>query len=218
MGGIQAIERIRQEDFARHLPVVLLIAAGRPWDRTAGLELGISGLVTKPVCSKEFLDVVMSAICPADAPRQPETPCRAATAHGIKPLRILVAEDNPVNRRLVALLLQKHGHSVVLAENGRQAVEAFERQTFDVILTDVQMPEMDGCQAAAAVRARERELHVRPTPIVALTAHAMKGDREKCLAAGMNDYLPKPISSVELQHALEKFSRKCEDEVAATRP
>jgi len=123
-----------------------------------------------------------------------------------RPLSILVAEDNPVNQQLIARLLAKLGHSVVLVGNGREAVEAAARREFDIILTDIQMPGMDGYQAAAAIRSRERESHTRHTPIVALTARAMKDDREHCRSAGMDGYLSKPIKAIDLQEALAAYA------------
>jgi CheY-like chemotaxis protein len=113
----------------------------------------------------------------------------------------MVAEDNRVNQQLAVRLLEKRGHSVVVAGNGREAVAAFEREAFDVIFMDVQMPEMGGFEATAAIRARENE-HQR-LPIIAMTARAMKGDREACLAAGMDGYIAKPISSKVLFEQLE---------------
>jgi CheY-like chemotaxis protein len=114
-----------------------------------------------------------------------------------RPLRILLTDDNVVNQRLAARLLEKQGHTVHVASNGREALEALEREEFDVALLDVQMPEVDGFEATARIRAREQSSggHL---PIVAMTAHAMTGDRERCLAAGMDGYLPKPIDPVRL--------------------
>ena len=119
-------------------------------------------------------------------------------------MKVLLAEDNAVNRTLATRLLQKHGHTVVVVENGRQALEALERETVDLVLMDVQMPEMDGLEATAAIREKEKKTgdHL---PIIALTAHAMKGDREKCLAAGTDDYLTKPIRTAELFAAVERL-------------
>ncbi len=122
-------------------------------------------------------------------------------------LSILLAEDNAVNRRLAACLLEKRGHSVALANNGTEAIEAVRQRAFDVILMDIQMPDMDGFQATAAIRAAERELGATHTWIIALTAHAMSGDRERCLAHGMDDYLSKPIRSADLDHALERAAQ-----------
>jgi CheY-like chemotaxis protein len=109
-------------------------------------------------------------------------------------LRVLLAEDNAVNQRLAASLLERRGHRVTIASNGREALDALERGRFDVVLMDVQMPQMGGFEATAAIRERERETgeHI---PIVAMTAHAMKGDRERCLQAGMDEYLTKPLDS-----------------------
>jgi CheY-like chemotaxis protein len=122
-------------------------------------------------------------------------------------LAILLAEDNPVNQRVAQRMLEKIGHSVVVANNGREAVEALERMRFDAVLMDMQMPEMDGLQATGAIRARELSQGLERTPIIALTANAMKGDREKCLMAGMDAYLSKPIKSAELKDALETYAR-----------
>jgi two-component system sensor histidine kinase/response regulator len=123
------------------------------------------------------------------------------------PLKILLAEDNHVNQKVAVGMLEKRGHSVTVAENGKEAVAAFIRQgerPFDVILMDVQMPEMDGFEATALIRAEEKETggHV---PIIALTAIAMKGDREKCLEAGMDGYVAKPLRAEELFSAMGKL-------------
>ncbi|HNX19260.1 MAG TPA: response regulator, partial [Acidobacteriota bacterium] len=112
-------------------------------------------------------------------------------------LRVLLAEDHPVNQKLVVRLLEKVGHSVAVAANGRLAVEAWEREPFDVILMDVQMPEMDGFEATLRIRAAEHGTD-RHIPIIAMTAHAMKRDRDGCLAVGMDGYVAKPVQAVEL--------------------
>jgi len=117
-------------------------------------------------------------------------------------LRILLAEDNAVNQRLATRLLEKRGHSVTVAATGREALAALENATFDLVLMDVQMPDMDGLEATAAIRAREAGLG-RRIPIIALTAHTMKGDRERCLAAGMDGYVAKPVIAAELIAAVE---------------
>jgi CheY-like chemotaxis protein len=129
----------------------------------------------------------------------------------VRALRILVAEDNFVNQRLLVRMLEKRGHTVVLVSNGREAVEAVSGQKFDIALLDVQMPEMGGMEATAAIRAAERgkrEPGGAPThlPIVAITANAMKGDREICLAAGMDAYMAKPINQQELFEVIENMS------------
>src|SRR5262249_17849898 len=120
-------------------------------------------------------------------------------------MRVLLAEDNEVNQRVAVGLLTRRGHTVGVAGNGRAAVRALQREAFDLVLMDVQMPEMDGLEATAAIRARERDTggHVR---IVAMTAHAMAGDRTRCLEAGMDGYLSKPIDQDRLFAVVEEFS------------
>jgi hypothetical protein len=117
-------------------------------------------------------------------------------------LRILLAEDNPVNQRLAMRLLERRGHRVELASSGREALEWLERKSFDLILMDLQMPDMDGIEATALIREREKRAGGR-TPIVALTAHTMKGDRERCLEAGMDNYINKPIDAVKFLEIVE---------------
>jgi CheY-like chemotaxis protein/HPt (histidine-containing phosphotransfer) domain-containing protein len=126
-------------------------------------------------------------------------------------LRVLLAEDNPVNQRLALALLRKHGAIVTLAADGVEAVEAFESEPFDVILMDVQMPELDGLEASRSIRSREAPgTHV---PIIALTARAMAGDREACLAAGMDSYVPKPIRATELLDAINQALGRPSDDI-----
>jgi len=119
-------------------------------------------------------------------------------------LHILLAEDNLVNQRLAARLIEKRGHTTVVVNNGREALKALERQTFDLMLVDVQMPDMDGFEATTAIREKEKVTGSH-LPIIAMTAHAMKGDRERCLAAGMDDYVSKPIHPTELFRAIEEL-------------
>jgi CheY-like chemotaxis protein len=122
-----------------------------------------------------------------------------------------LAEDNAVNQKIASSLLEKEGHHVTSASDGRQALAALDRENFDVVLMDVQMPEMDGFETTAAIRSRERDTGKR-LPIIAMTAHAMQGDRERCLAAGMDSYIAKPIRARELIELLEKFSDAAQKE------
>ncbi len=119
----------------------------------------------------------------------------------LPPLRILLVEDNIINQKVASRMLEKNGHTVVTVNNGREALETLAGQDFDAVLMDIQMPEMDGLEATAAIRAGEQEAG-RRLPILALTAHALNGDRERCLAAGMDGYLAKPIQTAQLLHAL----------------
>ena len=131
----------------------------------------------------------------------------------VKKLRVLLAEDNAINQKIACRFLEKEGHHVTLACDGRQALAAIERENFDVVLMDVQMPEMDGFEATAAIRAQERDTGKR-LPILAMTAHAMAGDRERCLAAGMDGYIAKPIRARELIELLEKFSDAAQEKAS----
>jgi CheY-like chemotaxis protein/HPt (histidine-containing phosphotransfer) domain-containing protein len=130
-------------------------------------------------------------------------PAAASPAIRLPPLKVLLAEDSRVNQRLAIGLLGKHGHEVTVTNNGKEAVAAFEKERFDVVLMDVQMPEMDGIEATAVLRAIERQSG-RRTPIIAMTAYAMKGDREMCLEAGMDDYVSKPVRAQQLFEAIER--------------
>ena len=121
----------------------------------------------------------------------------------LPPLHILLAEDNPVNQVVASRLLEKQGHSVVTVENGREAVTAADTQEFDLALLDLQMPVMDGMEAIGLIRQNEERRGRRHLPVIALTAHAMRGDRERCLAAGMDGYIPKPINRHDLFSAIE---------------
>jgi PAS domain S-box-containing protein len=162
------------------------------------------GLAANPIKPSELLKAIEQA--PQSNSRGVARPAGAASEnaeHKLPPLRILLVEDNVVNQRVGTKLLEKQGHTVVLAGNGREALAALESASFDVVLMDVQMPEMDGFEATAVLRQREAGTG-RHQPIVALTAHAMKGDRERCLAAGMDGYVSKPLQPGELLQAIRE--------------
>jgi CheY-like chemotaxis protein len=168
-------------------------------------ELGIAARLIKPVSQSDLLDAMQALLggTPEDADQValPDVASPASSA----PLRILVAEDNPVNQRLAVSLLEKEGHSVVVAANGPEAVEMFRAEPFDVVLMDVQMPDMNGLEATAAIREIERSSGDH-TPIVAMTAFALKGDRDRCIEAGMDGYVAKPIRAGELFEVLSNVS------------
>jgi two-component system sensor histidine kinase/response regulator len=157
----------------------------------------------KPVKQSDLLDAITLALG-----HPPEEKIPVITRYTIQETRgrltILLAEDNIVNQRLAVKILEKRGHRVVVASNGKEAIEKLEGERLDLVLMDVQMPEMDGLEATKAIR--NSESGIRNIPIVAMTAHAMKGDRERCLAAGMDDYVSKPINAEELFNVIEKLA------------
>jgi two-component system, sensor histidine kinase and response regulator len=164
-------------------------------------QLGIRAYLTKPVRHSELLETILATLGGSPLPTDLAAAGAPVAAPGRRPLHVLVAEDNTVNQKLALALLRKQGHSVVIANTGREAVQALETQAFDVVLMDVQMPEMDGMEATAEIRRREQGTG-RRVPIIAMTAHAMKGDRERCLKGGMDGYVSKPIQRHELFGAI----------------
>jgi len=148
--------------------------------------------VTRRGLSRALIAALHQGLQPAASSPASATQCdETAEGRGLCPLRILLVEDNSINQRVASILLEKRGHTVTVACNGRQAIDLFDEQTFDVILMDVQMPEMDGFEATAAIRTKEKATGQR-IPILAMTAHAMKGDKERCLDAGMDGYVTSP--------------------------
>ncbi len=190
MDGFTLIEKIRLHPDLTQLPVIVLTSAGLPEDKERSKSLGVHAYLLKPCRQKDLLKSI-STIFVQPEPTGPST--EKPRAEMKEKLHILLAEDNLVNQKVAQKLLEKEGHSVVIANNGREAVEKYGAEHFDLILMDVQMPEMDGFEATAAIRAQEQGT-VRHIPIIALTAHAMKGYSEKCLAAGMDGYVSKPFT------------------------
>ena len=201
MDGLEVARRIHETPALSGAVVVLLTDAGRrlPDERTQH-DLGVRGRLTKPIKNSELLKILLDVV--GAAPAAVEHRARGAARRG-RALRVLLAEDNAVNQKLAMRLLEKEGHAVTLAANGRSALDALAAADFDVVLMDVQMPEMDGFEATAAIRRREAGTG-RRIPIVAMTAHAMKGDRERCLEAGMDGYVAKPIRADELRLAIDE--------------
>jgi signal transduction histidine kinase/DNA-binding response OmpR family regulator/HPt (histidine-containing phosphotransfer) domain-containing protein len=189
MDGFDLAERIREHEQLSKLPLLMLTSAGQPEDTERNRRLRIERVLTKPVKQSDLLDAIADTLDTAES-RHKDTNNAPAS---ISPLRhVLLAEDGLANQRVAVELLNQRGHTVVVAKNGIEALEALQRDDFDLILMDIQMPEMDGFEATAAIRANEEETG-KHIPIVAMTAHAMKGDRERCLEAGMDEYIPKPI-------------------------
>jgi CheY-like chemotaxis protein len=166
-------------------------------------ESGIAAYLTKPLKESELRDAILRALGEPSARAAHAAPVHATSAGPHRPLRILLAEDSLINQKLAAGQLTKAGHQVVVVNNGIDAVAAVATEEYDVVLMDIQMPVMDGLQAAAAIRQREVQTG-RRTPIIAMTAHVTQDDRDKCLAAGMDGYIGKPVRSADLQHALDE--------------
>jgi CheY-like chemotaxis protein len=204
MDGFTVAEHIRSHPLLADTPIILLTSADVRQCSARCKELGIPVHLMKPVKQVDLYDAIVRTLLKAKAaahalwPLQGDKhgkPCRVLIqpiSAGSRQLRILLAEDNATNQLLVASLLQKRGHVVVTAANGREAVDAYSAHEFDLIVMDVQMPEMNGLEATAAIRELEKERGSR-TPIVALTAHTLDGDRDRCLTAGMDAYVSKPI-------------------------
>jgi signal transduction histidine kinase/DNA-binding response OmpR family regulator/integral membrane sensor domain MASE1 len=203
MDGYTLVERMRAIYTSYPATIIMLTSHSRIGNSDRRRELGVSKCLVKPIAQNELLKAILDAIHPSpiwggfSPPVMAIQTCKARS----KP-KILLAEDNRVNRVLALKLLEKAGYSVSTAEDGRAALQAFESGSFDLILMDVQMPGMDGFEATAAIRQRER-LTGAHIPIVAMTAHAMKGDHERCIAAGMDAYLTKPVSGKTLVETIE---------------
>jgi PAS domain S-box-containing protein len=223
MDGFELTERIRDMEEYHHVVIMMLTSSGQRGDATRCRNLGVAGYLTKPVKQSSLLEAVLTVMGTAVPAGVPAPLC---THHTLRkeqqqPLHILIAEDNAVNQRIAAIMFEKRGHTVTVVGNGREAVAALETKKdvyFDVILMDVQMPMMDGFEATALIREKEKGTG-RHIPIIALTAHAMKGDKEQCLNAGMDGYVSKPLKVEELFNILKELTCKktlCEPKAATS--
>jgi len=210
--GFWLAEQIQADAQLGGAIIMMLTSGDRPGDIARCEQLGIATYLMKPIKQSELFDAIVAAIGIEDHANDDSDVSSATSlskgrqmAHGMPTghLRVLLAEDSLVNQKLAVGLLQSHGHTVVVANNGVEAVALHRAQPFDLVLMDVQMPEMDGLEATAAIREREKSTG-QHTPIVAMTAHAMKGDRQRCLEAGMDSYISKPIRSVDLFATIEE--------------
>jgi signal transduction histidine kinase/DNA-binding response OmpR family regulator len=204
MDGFTLAEHIHKDPELLNATIMMLTSAGHLGDAARCRELGISAYLVKPVRQGELLD----AICQVLDVRARKQPDPLVTRHTLREekhrIHILLAEDNAINQTLAVRLLEKRGYSVTVVSNGQAAVEAFQTGAFELVLMDIQMPGMDGFQATAAIREREKLTGGR-IPIVAMTAHALVGDQERCLASGMDGYVSKPFRTSELFATLERM-------------
>jgi PAS domain S-box-containing protein len=208
MDGFQLVERIRQMPKLSTASIIMLTSSASRGDAARCKGLGVSAYLPKPIRLSELREAIARVV----GAREHKSEIAVVTIDSVKDprpaaeiLRILLAEDNLVNQRLMTRLLEKRGHRVVVASNGREVLAALEKGSYDLVLMDIQMPEMNGMEATATIREKEK-LTGGHQPIVALTAHAMKGDQELCLAGGMDGYLTKPIRVQELDHVLDQFA------------
>ncbi|MEJ7872137.1 MAG: response regulator, partial [Rubrobacteraceae bacterium] len=214
MDGMELARKIKDDPDIASTRLVLLTSMGQRGDAKEAGWAGIEAYLTKPVRQFELYDALATVMGTSDqgAGKDPKPDERLVTRHNIREAksrsraRVLVAEDNPVNQKVALKMLEKLGYRVDVVGDGRQALEALGQVPYAAVLMDVQMPEMDGYEATAEIRRREGEaLH---TPIIAMTANAMRGDREKALKAEMDDYVSKPVSSEKLEAVLERWVLK----------
>jgi PAS domain S-box-containing protein len=207
MDGFELIERIRKSPYPSTVTIMMLTSAGHRGDAARCQELGVAAYLLKPIRQSELREAIARVLGAREHKGAIPLITRYSLQDAREPtasLRVLLVEDNRVNQRLATRLLEKRGHSVSLAGDGREALATLEKESFDLVLMDLQMPEMDGFEATTVIRNKEIDSGNHQA-IVALTAHAMKGDREKCLAAGMDGYLCKPIRSHELDEVLHIY-------------
>ncbi len=208
LDGFEFATRVRSLPAAGEIPIIMLTSGGRVGDKDRREKLKIAERLMKPVKQSELFDAIVSALgvsASEDARDEQSKPL-----YDLRKLKILLTEDNLVNQTLAIGVLSKHGHEVIAVGNGQEAIDILQEQTFDLVLMDIQMPVMDGMTAARMIREQEQETggHI---PIIAMTAHAMKGDREECLAAGMDEYVPKPIRTATLFEKLIKVMSRSSD-------
>jgi PAS domain S-box-containing protein len=215
--GFLLAESVRADDTLGSTIVMMLTSGDHPGDVVRCEKLGITSYLLKPVKQTELLEAIMIALGGREFEERVDEAALAASPTKMRPLQILLAEDSLVNQKLATALLNKHGHVVTVVNNGREAMAAAESGQFDLVLMDVQMPEMDGLEATATIRAREKQSG-RHLPIVAMTAHAMRGDRERCLRAGMDDYVSKPIRAKRLFDVIQSLLGETVREASPSQP
>lgn len=210
MNGLTLAREIKDDPALRETKLIILSSYSQPGDIAQCRNLGVEGYLTKPVGQHDLLSVIRTVFGDSQATEETtEQPSfkRLAVGQVNLSLKILLAEDNEVNQEVAIHILSEAGHTIMVANNGKEAVAQMEEQAFDLVLMDVQMPEMDGFEATKVIRLREKESG-QYTPIVALTANAIKGDKERCLEAGMDGYVSKPFQKQELLETIQKLNTK----------
>ncbi|HEY2411152.1 MAG TPA: response regulator [Pirellulaceae bacterium] len=197
--GFTLVEQVRRDPSLADITTIMLTSGEREEDAARCQQLGVAQRLMKPIKQSELHDAILDAM--GVEPRKASAGEAAVAPPTTRPLRLLLAEDSLVNQRLAVGLLERHGHRITIANNGKQAVDLASGDNFDAILMDVQMPEMDGLEATRVIREQEKQTG-RHVPIIAMTAHALKGDRERCLGSGMDEYVSKPVRERQLLTAL----------------
>jgi signal transduction histidine kinase/DNA-binding response OmpR family regulator len=209
MDGEALGRAIKADPTLKDTPLVMLTSWGRRGDAARVKEIGFSAYLTKPVKHSQLFDCLVTVLGEgsgrAKQDKKPSLVTRHTLAEAKRRVRILLVEDNIVNQKLTMRLLEKMGYRSDTVGNGKEAVEALEMDTYDVVLMDVQMPEMDGYEATQVIRNPQSKVRNHDVPIIAMTANAMKGDRERCLEAGMDDYLSKPVQPQKLLEVIKPF-------------
>ena len=212
MDGVEVLKKIRSNEAIRKVPVIILSSLGLKEQFDEAKKLGIDAYMTKPVRQSQLYNCMLQTVAKSKKIQKISSPVeaqaqggqtKASTSKFRKDLRFLIAEDNLINQKVIGIQLKKMNYEIDIVDNGRLAIDAVKRKTYDVILMDCQMPEMDGYEATRQLRKLEGDK--RHTIVIAMTANALKGDREKCLEAGMDDYLSKPIKMEVLTPILEKW-------------
>jgi CheY-like chemotaxis protein len=214
MNGAELGRVIKEDAALSDTVLVLLTAMGERGDARKMQQLGFAGYLTKPIRATQLYDAVVEVMSGQQAAegKLPYGMPEIVTQYSIREtkklrIRILVAEDNPINQSVALHMLEKAGYRADAVANGKEAVDALEKIPYDLVLMDVQMPEMDGFEATGFIRAKEKNTTTH-IPIIAMTAYAMEGDQERCLEAGMDDYVPKPIRPKQLFEVLDRWIRR----------
>ena len=206
MDGFELVERIKDDPDLVKPIMLILTSAGQRGHAARCVELGVSAYLLKPIHQQQLLETICASLQKnAVVQTRPSLLTRHSIRESSRRINILLAEDNLINQKLAVSLLQKMGHNVTVAQDGKQAVAMSEIEQFDLVLMDVQMPEMDGLEATAAIRSREESQGRPRVPILAMTAYAMTGDSDRCIEAGMDGYISKPINTQELFEAIENM-------------